>query len=393
MKKLLGLLLIVFLIMSSCMKPMDSQEEALPEDIAELKNLRKEKLESIRMLEKQLAQIDSRIIALDPNAVKPATLVTAEALEKRKLEHFVTLQGSIVAKDLLGASSETGGRILQLFVQEGQYVRKGTKIAKIDLEVINKQIAEIEKSLELANDLFEKQSRLWEQKIGSEIQYLQAKNNKERLEKTIENLRYQLTKSNIYAPISGVVERVFAKTGEMANPGAPIVQILDNRKIKAVVDVPENYLRSVRKGEKVELYYPAIDMEEQGRISDIGRVIDPSNRTFKIEINIKDATGFVKPNLLVEMKLNDFTIEDAIVIPLFLVQEEVGGKKFVFMAEQTDKGLVAKKVYVSVGEESEGEVVITEGLTSSEEIIVDGAFSITDGELIQIQENNGSDAE
>lgn len=393
MRKLLLFFVAIIIGLVGCVQPEQYQEQSMPEDLPELKNFRKEKVRQIKSLESELLEIEAKIQELDPNSIKAKPLVTVSKLQKKNLEHFVVLQGAVQAVDLRVASSETGGRIVALYVKEGDYVKKGKLIAKIDLETLHKQIAEVEKSLELANDVYEKQSRLWEQKIGSELQYLQAKNNKERLEKTIESISFQLSKSNVYAPISGTVERVFNKSGEMAGPGSPIIQILDTRKLKAVVDVPENFLRSVKRGKMVELYYPAVEIEDKGKISNIGRVIDPTNRTFKVEINIKDATGYVKPNLLVEMKLNDFTIEDAVVLPLYIVQEEVGGKKFVYISQDSVDGKIAKKVYVTVGNEADGEVVVEDGLMGNEELIMEGAFSIADSELIEVLENEVTDAE
>ncbi|MEL6986825.1 MAG: efflux RND transporter periplasmic adaptor subunit, partial [Bacteroidota bacterium] len=312
---------------------------------------------------------------------------------KTDFNKYATIQGMISSDDVVMASSETGGRLTSMVVKEGQNVRRGQLIATVDMESVNKQIAEIEKSLELAKSVYERQDRLWKQNIGSEIQYLQAKNNKERLEKSLETVKFQLTKANVYAPISGVVDREFLMSGEMAGPGAPIVQILNTYNVKVVADVPENYLISTKRGQMVDVYFPALDEERRMRITLLGRSIDPSNRTFKIEMKASNKNGQLKPNLLAEVKINDLTEKDVIVVPLELVQQEVGGKNFIYTVGTSEDGQVANKVYVSMGESYDGNVIITEGLDETMEVIIDGARNLANGELLEIQnpetENNG----
>ena len=269
-------------------------------------------------------------------------------------------------------------------MEEGDNVSRGRLIAKIDLESINKQKAELESSLSLAKDVYERQKRLWDQKIGSEIQYLQAKNNVERLEKTIATLNHQLTKSNVYAPISGVVEAVVLKAGEVASPGYPIVQLLNTNKLKVVADLSENFLLSVRRGETVEINFPALQKTMKGRIGLVGKTIDPSNRTFKVEVDVQNRDGLLKPNLLAEMKINNLTIKDAIVVPVNLVQQEVGGKSFIMVKGNKDGKDIAVKKYIETGENSDTHIVATSGLDGSEIIIVDGNKNVSDGELIEI---------
>ena len=294
------------------------------------------------------------------------------------------MQGNVESDDVVNASSEVGGRLTQMNVKEGQYVKRGQKIAEVDLENLQKNIAEVEKSLELAVDVYERQARLWDQKIGSEIQYLQAKNNKERLEKSLETLNFQLTKGHVYAPISGAIDMVFLKSGEMAGPGAPIVQILNTSQLKIVADVPEDLLAAIKRGDWVDVYLPAIDQERKAKVTLIGRRIDPSNRTFEIEMNISDRSRLIKPNLLAEVRINSFTQKDAIVVPLDLVQQEVGGKDFIMVKGTKDGDLVAEKIYITTGESFDGEIVISSGLTEAHEIIVDGARTLANNELIEI---------
>ena len=370
--------------------------EEVPTDLEGKKTYLKTKQAELRDLQKTIATLEMEIDSLDPNSKKekPRTLVTAMPVSKSDFSRFIELQGAIEAEDMVAASSETGGRLTSVKVKEGQYVKRGQLIATVDLEAINKQIAELEKSLELADEVFQRQKSLWDQNIGSEIQYLQAKNNKERIEKSLETINFQLTKGNVYAPKSGVIEMVVSKTGEMAMPGAPIVQILNTSSVKVAADVPEKFLRNVRKGEMMTVKVPALDMETKGRVTMIGRQINPGNRTFKVEVALTNSNGLLKPNLLASMLLNDFSAEDVITVPIELVQQEVSGRDYVFVKKDGEEGAMAEKKYVTVGESYDGNILIKDGLTVGETLIMEGARNLTQDALIKIQEpktaeNNG----
>ncbi len=370
-----------FLILS-CGQPT----EEYPEDLAGKKALLTAKKSELRDLKATIDKLKDEIGELSPEAKqRPKRLVTLQTAEKSDFKKFVEIQGTVQADDVVGASSEVGGRILNMNSKEGDYVKKGALIASVDMESVNKQVAELQKSLELATDIFERQSRLWNQKIGSEVQFLQAKNNKERLEKSIESVKFNLTKANVYAPISGYVDQVIANSGEMASPGMPIVQILNTSKVKVVADVPENYLSAVKRGAMVNIKFPALDVEKNARVSLLGRTINPANRTFKVEVNMNNSKGALKPNLLAMMMINDYAEKNVITIPIELVQQEVTGKDFIFAKKDTPEGPAAQKIYVVTGESYEGNIVIKEGLVGGEEIILDGSKGLTENELLEIQ--------
>lgn len=381
MKYLLYLITLTF-VFSAC----GGEPEAIwPEDLAGKKALLSAKKDEARTIEADIKKLESEIEKLAPNKEKSRELVTLTEVKRSDFQHFTEVQGSVQSDDYVSASSETGGRILDLKVREGQYVKKGALIAKLDLEGVKKQIAEIEKSLELAQDVYERQKRLWDQNVGSEIQYLQAKNNKERLEKSLETINYQLTKSEVYAPISGVVEMVNLKAGELASPGMPIVTILNTNNVKVVANVPETYLKNVKKGEMVTIKFPALDMEKTARVSRIGNTINPANRTFEVEVELSNAQGLFKPNLLAIMMLNDNTYKDVPTIPIELVQQEVSGRNFVYIKAEGQDGAYAKKVYVKTGDNYDGKIVIEEGLEGGEELLLDGARVVAENALIKVQ--------
>lgn len=378
-------LLAVTLFLASCGGGTESVslEE---QSIETLRDSLRAKQGRYQAMAKDIESLKTLIEQKDPSAKKRLPVVTTQKVERSDFAHYTDVQGSVEAEDLVSVSSETGGRIVDLKIQEGQAVRKGQLVAKVDLEQIEKQIAELETQLELANDLYDRQKRLWDQEIGSEVQYLQAKNNKERLEKSLESIKLQLSKEDVYAPISGVVEMLIVNAGEIAAPGAPIAQILNTSKVKIVADVPETLIRAVNKGERVTASIPALDWEKEVRITDLGRTIDKTNRTLKIEAAISN-NGKIKPNLLATMRIKDREEKDVVTIPLELVQQEVGGDKYVMVKTQDDESAVAKKVYVKTGESYEGNVVIEDGLKGGEEIIVKGSRSLNDGEEIEVQED------
>ncbi len=372
------------IVLVACQQESTSEKEVIPTDLAGKKEYLKKKKVELRELNRVIAKVEGDINELAPPAEKTKKLVSIMPLVKKDFNRFVEIQAEVQSDDIVSASSEVGGRIIHLNVKEGQAIRKGQLVARVDLEQIDKQEAELRKGLELAVDLFERQSRLWKENIGSEVQYLQAKNNKERIEKTLETLSFQKKKANVYAPISGVIDQEFIKKGEMASPGMPIVQILNTSKVKVVADVPESYLGTIKKGETVAIKFPAINEEVSAKVSQLGRSINPANRTFEVEVNLSNRKGLLKPNLLALMLINDLSVTDAVVVPIDLVQQEVSGKQYVYISDEEGGFPIAKKTYVEIGESYEGEIIILDGLTGNETLITDGARGLSDGEFIEI---------
>lgn len=384
MKYLISLF-VLSLILAAC-GGMQGGHDDYPQDLEGKKRLLKEKRAEFMEISQLITRLEGEIETLDPNQKeKIRRTVTTINIGRTDFKHFVEIQGRVEADDLVDVTSEVPGRILSLTVKEGQFVRKDQLIAKLDLEQINKQIAELEKSLELANTVFERRSRLWAQNIGSEIQYLEAKNSKERLEKSLETIKFQLSKEEVYAPISGLVEKVVLQSGELASVGMPIVQILNTNELKVVADVPETYLRAISKGDLVTIRFPVLDSEQKVRVSLLAPTIDPANRTFEVEVNISNSGGVLKPNLLAVMLINDYQEKDVISIPLELVQQEVSGKDYVLVRGSNSNGDFAKKVYVKTGKSYQGEIIISQGLEGDEELILEGARGLAENELIEVK--------
>lgn len=359
------------------------QSSELDAKKAELKALKAE----AKSINANIAELKAEIEKLEPKKTKDSVLVSTQKLQLVNFDRFVDLQGAVMPDETVYASSETGGRIKSVLVKEGQPVKRGQLIASIDLETLSKQMDEIQISLDLANTVYERQKRLWDQKIGSEIQYLEAKNTKERLEKSMATLSSQIAKQNVYAPISGVVDMEFLKAGEMAGPGAPIIQILNTRKVKVVADVPEKYLGKVKRGDLVSVEFPSLGTDAMKKITMIGRSIDPANRTFKMEIASTNTSGLLKPNLLASVKINDYSAKDVITIPLEIILEEVSGRKYVYTAINEGNKKVAKRTFIKTGESYLGDIIITEGLKAGDEVITLGSRNVSDNDPLEIISN------
>ena len=386
MKKYIIILLASFAFIA-CQKPA----EKVPEDLDGKKEYLAEKKKELRTLEQTIKAVEAEIEELEPTKEKTKKAVTTFGLKPKDYKSYTELQGNIQSSEAVSISAELGGRITTLTIDEGDYVKRGQIVGTVDMQSVRKQVEEIEKSLELATTVYERQKKLWDQNIGSEIQFLQAKNNKERLEKSLETINSNLSKSNIVSPMSGYVDRLNLKAGETTAPGAPIATVINTSNVKAVVDVPENMVRAVKKGQKVKVILPALGTERQERITMIGRSIDPANRTFKVEINMSNRAGLLKPNLLTLVEVNDKTLEEVLMLPVELVQQDVSGKSFVYTVGEGEEGPYAQKNIVTTGESYDGEIIIETGISTGDRIINSGARSLAPEDLIQISNEAGNE--
>jgi len=373
---------LIILAMVSCKKP---DEDTIPPTLEAKKELLVKKQTELGKIKSFIKKLQDSIEAQAPT-IKVGKLVTTVPVKKEDFQHFIEIQSNVEAEDMVFASSQMGGSILSLSVKEGSHVSRGSLIATVDSEPIRKQIEQTENALELARDVFARQDRLWKQKIGTEMQFLQAKNRVEQLEKTLELLQIQLKKANVYAPISGIVERVILEAGELAGPGAPIVQILNPHKLKVVAQTPEIYIKSIRKGQKVQVVIPALDdLAFPARVTLIGSSIHPANRTFKVEVATNSHNGKLKPNLLAKIVINDKTYPNVIAIPADLIRQDVAGNAYVMTLQTKDGISTAHKTIVQKGDTYEGKLIIEQGLNETDVVIAEGGASLVDGELVKVK--------
>jgi membrane fusion protein, multidrug efflux system len=367
----------------------DNPGSGIPESPAERRALLQTKRLQLMALQEEIAALEELLgSAAGASLGDKPKLVTTMVLGQTTFRRFSEIQGNVVPVRMNAISSESGGRLVRVNVKAGDQVRAGQLLAVVDMEPLQKQIQELETALDLARDVYDRQKRLWDQQIGSEIQFLQARNNKDRLEKSIESLRSQLNKASIVAPISGVIEELLYEQGDVAPPGMPIMRLINTRDLKISADVPERYVGTVKTGDKVRVRIPALGEEQEARVSLIGQVVHPSNRTFNLETTLDNSKNALKPNLLALVYVEDYREPNALVISVDLVQQEVGGKKFVFVREDGESGSRARKVYVSTGESYDNTIVIREGLQAGDEIIVRGARGLADNDLLEIQKEN-----
>ncbi len=361
-------------------------EFELPETREEQLQMLSEKEAELRTLQAEIKQLEA---ATGEDAKVPdSRLVRAAQIGAIDFEREIELQASVESDETAVVTVERPGRVSAVLVDDGDYVKRGQTVVRIDLESVGVQIADLENNLALARDILQRQERLRAQNIGTEVQYLEAKNTVERLEKSLQQLRIEAGKSAISAPISGTIEQRTINVGEYAAPGMPLMQILDAATVKVVADVPESYLRAVKIGQQVRVQFPALESERTAKITDIGRTIDASNRTFRVEMELDNRDRTLKPNMLATVYLVDYERDDVIVVGSEVVLEEIDGREFVFVAKPaTEHGeslYRATKTYVKTGENDALRREILGGLAAGDIIVTEGMRSLTDGEYIRL---------
>src|SRR5690606_18584481 len=261
----------------------------------------------------------------------------------------------------------------------------GQTLMVINADLIKKNIAEVETRLELAQTTFERQERLWKQNIGSEMQFLQAKNNRDALKNSLQTLQEQLDKTIIKAPFSGVVDAIFTKQGEMVSPGVPVLRLVNLNTMYLKSDVSENYINNIKVGDSVKVSFPSLSGETMfAQISRIGQFVDPNNRTFVIQVDLPNKNGILKPNLLAEISILDFKMDSAIVLPNSLIMQGTGGTEYVFITEKEGNITKAKKQLIKTGMSYNNEILVFNGLSEKAEVVNKGARSLEDGQAVEI---------
>lgn len=348
--------------------------EAMKTKLAELKN-------QVGALNTEIKTLETEISKLDPefaSANKKSILITTAAARKGEFTHFVEVTGSVLSKKNVSISAETAGRILEVPAMEGMRVTKGQILARIDSETIQRNIEEMENSLELATTIFQKQERLWGQKIGTEVQYLEAKNRMEGLQKNLASMKTQLDKTYVRAPFSGTIETVQVRIGELVQPGVPMFEFVGESDLYIQADVSESYVGVLGKGDTVMVDFPSLKKSITSRVSAVGGVINPNNRTFKVEVALPN-TADVKPNMISVLKIRDYQNSTSVLVPAHLILADNQGD-YVFVVENQ----TAQKKYVKRGLTANNETEILEGLTGSETLVDKGFREVGDNFSVTI---------
>jgi len=385
-------LLLATLALSSC----GGEKNKTVEDIIATDNLeliRKKKSEldlSSQEINGQLKQLEAKIKALDPQTKIP--LITTFTAKESVFTHFVELQGSVDTKQNLIIYPEYSGVLTQVYVKEGQKVSKGQILAKIDDGGLSQQLAQIQIQTNLAKTTFERQERLWNQKIGSEIQFLQAKSNFEAQEEAVNQIQQQVSKTVIRAPFSGTIDDVITDQGSVVAPGqSQLFRIVNLKDMFIETEVPERYISNISKGKEVKVNFPVLGKEIDTKVRQAGNFINPANRTFKVEIGIPNKEEEIKPNLTAKLKINDYTNNSAFLIPQSIISENAEGQQYVYtITDKADNLAKAKRVIIETGRTQGDFIEVLSGISHNEEIIVEGARSVKEGQKVKIIANNAN---
>ncbi|MBX2826977.1 MAG: efflux RND transporter periplasmic adaptor subunit [Flavobacteriaceae bacterium] len=337
-------------------------------------------------IQDQLNRLDAEIKKLDKS--DNSALVTTHVISDTLFKHYIEIQGNVETKQNVIVYPEYQGTLTRVFVKEGDRVRKGQTLARIDDGGLSSQVAQLDAQAQLAKTTYERQKRLWEQKIGSEIQYLQAKTSYESSQNAVDQLRSQLAKTAVKAPFSGVIDDVITDQGTVVAPGQGIFRIVNLGDMYVKASVPERYLSTVSKGKDVSIEIPMIGETIDSKVRQTGNYINPNNRSFTIEVDVPNKNGTVKPNLTARVRINDYTNEKALLVPLNVISENADGEQYVYTAAQdttnTSKNAIAKRRYITTGKTQGDKIEVLKGLAAGDAIIVEGARSVKDGQEVKI---------
>tara|TARA_B100001175_G_scaffold134732_1_gene114563 strand:- start:7340 stop:8473 length:1134 start_codon:yes stop_codon:yes gene_type:complete len=368
------LIFLSLMLISSC---GEAKKESV--NLLKLKTEKNSLIRQIDSLSEILNSVELNISKLDTNKRLPS--VTVFNAKEKLFQHFIEVQGTVEADQSVELYPENSGSITNIYVKEGQKVYKGQTLIQIDNSVLKSSIVELETQFELAKTTFERQKRLWDQNIGSEIQFLQAKAQKEGLENSLESLKAQENKLKISAPFSGTIDEMFAKIGGLAAPMIPAVRLVNLNQIHVESEVTETYLKYVRKGTQVELFFPSIGKNISANVSQVGNYINPNNRSFKVRVDINNQNNELKANLLADIKINDFK-KMGIVIPAKLIQKDREGKQYVYTVIKEKGNYLSKKNYIKAGMTYETDAFIIEGIQIDDLIVDKGARLIKANEMV-----------
>ena len=385
MKNIITSLLIGFVIVSCGSDKKNSTESVIEKgDLTKLREKRAELVTQADALSKEIELIDNAIGKLDEN--HKLTLISTFTAKDTVFNHYLELQADVQTKENIVLNAEFAGTLQQVYVTEGQKVSKGQMLAKIDDGGLGQQLAQLEVQANLAKTTFERQQNLWNQKIGSEIQYLQAKTNYEAQEKAVAQMKSQIAKTVIRAPFTGTIDDVITEKGSVVAPGAPVMRIVSLNNMYLEAEVPEKYIKSITEGSDVIVDFPILGTSLETTISQASSYINPGNRSFSIQIKVPNKDGQIKPNLTGKIKIKDYSNPKVITVPISIVSENAEGEQYLYIVENISKDNIAtaKKVIVTTGKSQGNFVEILDGIKDGYQVIQEGARSVKDGQKVSI---------
>jgi len=364
MKKLLYISAI--LLLAACSKP--EGKDAKKAELADLQKQEAEISAKISKLQKELGSQDS---------VKLTDVAVME-VKAMPFTNYINVQGSIDAKDNVQANPQMAGVITAIYVKVGDHVTKGQTLVQLDNSVQKQAISQAETQVNLMKTLYERQKNLWDQRIGTEVQFIQAQTNLQSAEKTLALNKQQADLYRIVAPISGTVDQMDLKQGQAASPGATSIRIVNTESLKVKANVPESYAASIHQGDMVKIVVPDANDSLTAKVTFAAKAIDPSSRSFAIEVQM-GASKTIKPNMTAVLKIADYSNKKAIVVPVNAIQKSEKGD-FVFV----DDNGIAKKKNITEGASYGGKTEIKTGLAVGDKLITDGSTEVEDGDKVKV---------
>ncbi|HLO92488.1 MAG TPA: efflux RND transporter periplasmic adaptor subunit [Lentimicrobium sp.] len=357
--------------------------------LASCGNGNQDKSKQLEDLKKQRSELDAQIHKLETDlnkgkeqAIKTMSVQLTE-IKTEPFSHFLEVQGKVDGEDNIGVSAQMPGVVTAIYVKEGDRVSRGQVLAQIESGAMQQQYESAKTQLELATSVYNKQKALWDQQIGSEIQFLTAKTNKESAEKGLAALGQQLEMSKIKSPINGAVEELNLKIGQMAQPGMPAIRVVNFSTVKVVADIAEAYASKVKPGAKVIVSIPDLGKDIEAKVDFTSKYINPVNRTFLTEIRLKPGQIEYRANMIARVKINDYNNPEAMIIPIGVVREAADGK-YIYVAENENGKIVAKRRTVEIGQTYNGMAEISKGIKPGDKVITTGYNNLVEGQPLKV---------
>ena len=385
MKKII-FLKVIFFITINC----SSDKESLASDQGKGLNLnglkfqKEEMIKQINILKEKLKDIDQQILQLDPNEKLP--IVTSYKIIPENFNHHIEVQGNIKTRQNVLLYPEYSGSLIQIYVKEGQNVKKGTQLAQIDDAGLRNKLEQLKIQLNLSKITYERQQRLWNKNIGSEMQLLQAKTTYLSQLESITQLKKQLLKTQIRAPFSGTIDEIIANTGSNLIPGqTPVFRVVNLNNMYVEASIPERYISEIKLSTEAIVEIPVLRKTYSTQIRQIGNFINPNNRSFRVEAPLVNSQNNIKPNLTCKLKIKDYSNPNALMIPLGVIKENSKGDKYIFKLEALNKKgvYITKKTFIELGKKSIDKVEVTKGIKLGELILNEGAAIVDENQRVR----------
>ena len=385
MKKYLFLFSLLLLTQCGGEAPVNIDELITNGSLAAIQNLKTQKQKELNSLKQDIDKLDTAI--RNQNSEKKLLLGTDMLITPQEFKHYVNFQGTIDTDQNLVIYPELPGLLKAIYVTEGQRVDKGTLLVRLSDGGMQDQLEQLRLQLELAKTTYERQEKLWAQKIGSEIQYLQSKTAFKALQKSVSQMEDQVAKTRIRAPFDGIVDHIIADKGANLAPGAtPILRFVNLDKMQVAGEIPEKHLPNIRKNSQAKINVPVLGKQWVSKVSLVGNYINPNNRSFRVEIDLDNKEGNLKPNMTAQVLLNDYTNPEALLVPLKNILKNQDGRSYVFVlkpiAGEKDT-YKAVKTFIETGAEANNKLEIIKGLMAGDRILQEGVRLAKDQQLIK----------